>query len=55
MTQSLRLYRAVYRDHNQAEQKFDLYARDLAHASNSATYLLDPSDTLVRIFENPDW
>ena len=55
MTQSLKLYRAVYRDASQAEQKLDLYARDLAHATSSATYLIDPSAVLVRVYENPDW
>ena len=56
MTQSpLRLYRAIYRDKDQIERKLDMYARDTAHATSQATYLIDPESTLVRVYHNPDW
>jgi len=51
----MRLYRAIYRENDQAEHKLDLYARSLAHATLSAAELVGPQGTLVRVYENPDW
>lgn len=51
----MKLYRAVYRESDQSERKFDLYARSLASATISAAELVGPQGTLVRVYENPDW
>ncbi len=55
MTERLRLYRAVYREQDSKEQKLDLYARSLSHATISATELIGPEATLLQVYENPDW
>ena len=56
MTQSpFKLYRAIYRDKDQLERKLDLLARDTAHATSQATYLMALDATLVRVYHNPDW
>ena len=51
----MKLYRAIYRESDQAERKLDLYARSLASATISAAELVGPQGTLVRVYENPDW
>lgn len=51
----MKLYRAIYRESDQAERKLDLYARSLASATLSAAELVGPEGTLVRVYENPDW
>ena len=51
----MKLYRAVYRESDQAERKLDLYAQSLAKATLSAAELVGPQGTLVRVYENPDW
>lgn len=54
-TTPMRLYRAVYRDKNQSERFLDLYAKGLAQATSSATYLQFETESLIRVYENPDW
>ena len=51
----MRLYRAIYRDQSQVERKMDMYAKSLAHATSTASYLQHEHETLVRVYENPDW
>ena len=51
----MKLYRAVYKEGDQNERKFDLYARSLSSATLSAAELVGPQGTLVRVYENPDW
>ena len=51
----MRLYRAVYKEADQTERKLDLYARSLTSATLSASELVGPEATLVRVYENPDW
>ena len=51
----MKLYRAVYKEGDQNERKFDLYARSLSSATLSAADLVGPQGTLVRVYENPDW
>ena len=51
----MKLYRAIYRDQNQVERKMDLFAHSLAKATSSASYLQYENETLVRVYENPDW
>lgn len=51
----MRLYRAVYRDKHQVERVMDMYAKGLAQATSTASYLQYENETLVRVYENPDW
>lgn len=51
----MKLYRAIYRESDQAERKLDLYAHSLSNATLSAAELVGPQGTLVRVYENPDW
>lgn len=51
----MKLYRAIYRESDQAERKLDLYAPSLSSATLSAAELVGPQGTLVRVYENPDW
>ena len=51
----MKLYRAVYRESDQAERKLDLYAASLVKATLSAAELVGPQGTLVPVYENPDW
>lgn len=51
----MKLYRAIYRDRNQVERVMDLYAKGLAQATSTASYLQYENETLVRVYENPDW
>ena len=52
---TMRLYRAIYRDDNQVERELDMYALGLTQATTTASYLQFENETLVRVFENPDW
>ena len=54
-TLTMRTYRAVYRTTSGKEEYMDLMARSLSSATLSATELIGPNATLVRIYENPDW
>ena len=51
----MRNYRAVYRTSSGKEDRLDLLAKSLSSATLSATELIGPNATLVRIYENPDW
>ena len=48
-------YRAVYRTTSGKEERLDLLAKSLSSATLSASELIGPNATLVRIYENPDW
>ena len=52
---TMRNYRAVYRTNSGKEDRLDLLAKSLSSATLSATELIGPNATLVRIYENPDW
>lgn len=51
----MRNFRAVYRTNSGKEDRLDLLAKSLSSATLSATELIGPNATLVRIYENPDW
>ena len=53
--QPMKLYRAIYKEGDQKERKFDLYAHSLSNATLSADELIGPQSTLIRVYENPDW
>jgi len=52
---TMRNYRAVYRTLSGREEYMDLLAKSLSSATLSATELISPNATLVRVYENPDW
>ena len=52
---TMRNYRAIYRTSSGKEDRLDLLAKSLSSATLSATELIGPNATLVRIYENPDW
>ena len=52
---TMRNFRAVYRTNSGKEDRLDLLAKSLSSATLSATELIGPNATLVRIYENPDW
>ena len=51
----MKLYRAVYKESNEKESNLDLFAKDLATATLSASELIPTTATLIHIFHNPDW
>lgn len=52
---TMRNFRAVYRTNSGKEDRLDLLAKSLSSATLSATELIGPNATLIRIYENPDW
>ena len=52
---AMKNYRAVYRTEAGKEDYMDLLAKSLSSATLSATELVGPNATLVRVYENPDW
>ena len=52
---TMKNYRAVYRTPNGKEDYMDLLAKSLSSATLSASELIGPNGTLVRVYENPDW
>ena len=53
--QGMKNYRAVYRTASSKEEYMDLLARSLSSATLSASELIGPNATLVRVYENPQW
>ena len=51
----MKLFRAVYKESNEKELNLDLFAKDLATATLSASELIPTTATLIHIFHNPDW
>ena len=52
---TMKNYRAVYRTNSGKEERLDLFSKSLSSATLSATELIGPHATLVRVYENPDW
>ena len=52
---TMRNFRAVYRTNSGKEDRLDLLAKSFSSATLSATELIGPNATLIRIYENPDW